>query len=313
MKTVFFGTPAIAVPFLAKLQKLSEVVAVVTSPDQPAGRGYEVKAPEVKVQAQCMRLPIHQPEKATDPAFLEQLKQWAPEVGIVVAYGKLLPKPVLEVPKYGFLNVHFSLLPAYRGAAPIQWALINGEKETGVTLFWLDEGMDTGPIFLQRKIQIGSDDAETLRHKLVELGVLMLEEAIDLLKRGEKKALPQTGTASRAPILKKEDGKINWSDSAQAIVQRIRGTTPWPGAFTLVSQAGQSLRLKILAAQATDGSASGTPGAVVRVEESKAVVIKCGQGLLEVSQLQPEGKKPMAATDWWLGARLKLGEVLGKS
>lgn len=316
MKTIFFGTPAIAVPFLERLQTLSQIAAVVTSPDQPAGRGYDIKLPEVKQCAQKLGLPVLQPEKASDPDFLKKLQDFQAEVGIVVAYGKLLPIPVLKATKHGMINIHFSLLPAYRGAAPIQWALINGESETGVTLFWLDEGMDTGPIFLQQKVAVGDSDAEGLRQRLVTLGVEMLQEAVDLLKTGKKKSDPQIGLASRAPMLKKEDGELDWSQSAQALSNRLRGTTPWPGAYTVVSLGGNKTRLKILRARPLKGAGAAVPGTavpgtVLQVNAEKGVVVKCGIDWLALEKVQPEGKKAMEAFAWWQGSRLQIGDRIG--
>src|SRR5258708_16986648 len=230
LNTIFLGTPAMAVPFLEKLQQKTKIAAVVTSPDQPAGRGYALKAPEVKAAAQKLSLPLLQPASLKDAQAAEQIRAVNSDVGIVVAYGKLLPKAVLTLAKYGFLNVHFSLLPKYRGAAPIQWALINGEQETGVTLFWLDEGMDTGPVFLQKKMTIQpDDDADSLRNKLVELGVSMMVEALENIQNGKIVKEDQKGTPSKAPMLKKEDGQINWSKPADVICNQLRGMTPWPG------------------------------------------------------------------------------------
>ncbi len=172
MKTLFFGTPSLAVPYLDLLAQKTELKGVVTTPDEPAGRGYELHPTPVKQAALQLKLPVLQPTDLKDSKFLSQLKSFAPELVVVVAYGKILPAAVLKVPALGFINVHFSLLPAYRGAAPIQRALMNGEEQTGVTLFWLDEGMDTGPIFLQKSLAITEeDDAESLREKLVPLGI----------------------------------------------------------------------------------------------------------------------------------------------
>lgn len=308
MNSVFFGTPEIAVPFLRCLAQRATITSVVSAPDQPAGRGYSLKAPEVKTAALELGLPVQQPLKASDPAFVSALKALSPDVCVVVAYGKLLPKSVLECAKFGFLNVHFSLLPAYRGAAPIQWALINGETQTGVTLFWLDEGMDTGPLFLQRSLSVGSADANALRNKLVELGVEMLGEAIDLLKQGKKSATPQTGASSKAPILQKEDGRLDWTQPAVALSNRIRGTTPWPGAFTGVPHAGSTLRLKVIEAKPLSESTGKGPGTIVRADEPHGIAIMCGQGVLELIRVQPEGKKPMSAWSWWQGARLSIGD-----
>ncbi len=311
LKTIFLGTPAMAVPFLEWLHQKTNVAAVITSSDQPAGRGYKVKAPEVKVAALRLGLPVYQPISLKDPSSIAMLAlspgrgegEGRPDVGVVVAYGKLLPKQVLTIPKHGFLNVHFSLLPKYRGAAPIQWALINGEKETGVTLFWLDEGMDTGPIFLQKKISVQpEDDAETLRNKLVELGVLILTEALDLIEKGQIQREPQAGTPSKAPILKKEDGRIDWAKPAETIWNQLRGMTPWPGVY--------SGGLKILKAKPVYEQGKEGPGTVMRLVSGEGPVVECGQNSLALLQVQPEGKKPMPAWSWWQGARLKLSDKL---
>jgi methionyl-tRNA formyltransferase len=303
MKTIFLGTPALAVPFLERLAQKTDVRTVITAPDQPAGRGYELKAPEVKVAAQKLSLPVLQPETLKDAAAVEKIRALGADVGIVVAYGKLLPKEVLSLLKHGFLNVHFSLLPKYRGAAPIQWALVNGETETGVTLFWLDEGMDTGPIFLQKKIAIQpEDDADSLRNKLVELGVSSLEEALQLLEKSKPRRDPQTGPASKAPILKKENGRIDWAKPAEAIQNQVRGFAPWPGAYVE--------GLKIVKAKVSFDSEKAAPGTVIRLVSGEGPVVKCGSNSLVLLQVQPEGKKAMPAWSWWQGARLKLGEKL---
>ncbi len=275
----------------------------MTAPDQPAGRGYALKAPEVKVAAQKLALPVLQPETLKNTEVAEQIRSLNAEVGIVVAYGKLLPKEVLSIPKLGFLNVHFSLLPKYRGAAPIQWALINGETETGVTLFWLDEGMDTGPIFLQKKLAIQpEDDAESLRNKLVELGVTLLEEAIALIEKGQIIRQSQAGVPSKAPTLKKEDGQVDWTQPAESISNQLRGMTPWPG-----THAGH---LKILKAKPVYEAEKASPGTVIRLVNKEGPVVKCGKNSLALIQVQPEGKKPMSAWSWWQGARLKQGDKI---
>ncbi len=308
MKTLFLGTPSLAVPFLDALAKKTQIVSVITSPDQPAGRGYQVKAPPVKQAAQRLGLAFEQPEALKDASWLEAVQKLTPDVGIVVAYGKLLPRKLLDIPKYGFLNVHFSLLPAYRGAAPIQWALINGERETGVTLFWLDEGMDTGPIFIQKKIEVGDQDAESLRSSLVSLGVQGLNEALAGIEKGEIRKEPQIGPGSRAPMLKKDDGEIHWQLSADRIVNLLRGTTPWPGAFTRYKVQGNPARLKVIEAQAFSETGSGGPGTIWRVAGEEGIIVKCGQNSLKLTQVQPEGKKAMPAWNFWQGARLHVGD-----
>jgi methionyl-tRNA formyltransferase len=312
MQTIFLGTPAIAVPFLERLHQKTTVAGVITSPDQPAGRGYELKAPEVKVAALRMGLPVFQPESLKNPSPLLPLPfargegggEGNLDFGVVVAYGKLLPKEVLCIPKHGFLNVHFSLLPKYRGAAPIQWALINGETETGVTLFWLDEGMDTGAIFLQKKMAIQpEDDADSLRNKLVDAGVICLEDALELIEKGEIRKTPQTGAASKAALLKKEDGRINWEKPAESLWNQVRGMTPWPG-----THAGH---LKILKARPVFEDKEAPPGMIIDLVSDEGPVVKCGRHSLALLQVQPEGKKPMTAWSWWQGARLKIGDKIG--
>jgi methionyl-tRNA formyltransferase len=315
MKTLFFGTPALAVPFLEKFAASTELQAVVTTPDEPVGRGYQTQPTPVKTAAEKLRIPVLQPASLKDPAIADQIGRYAPEFVLVVAYGKILPKTLLSIPSVGYVNVHFSLLPAYRGAAPIQRALMHGERQTGVTLFWLDEGMDTGPIFLQRPIPIAAeDDAETLRDKLVNLGIQALDEALEAIRVNKLVRAPQTGAPSLAPPLKKEEGRLDWSRPANDLANRIRGTYPWPGAFTFVKTAGQSQRLKVLKAQpVADLSAHGPgdPGAVVSLEGGSGFVVKCGQQSLLILDVQPEGKRPMKAWDYWQGARLKLGDKLG--
>ncbi len=303
IKTIFLGTPALAVPFLEKLHQISKVAAVVTTPDQPAGRGYELKSPIVKVAGLRLGLPVHQPTSLKEPAAADLFKSFAADVGIVVAYGKLLPEPVLASTKHGFLNVHFSLLPKYRGAGPIQWALMNGESETGVTLFWLDKGMDTGPIFIQKKIAIGPDDnAEVLRNKLVTLGVSALEEALVNIEIGEVVRTSQTGPSTMAPLLKKEDGRIIWEKPATTILNQLRGLTPWPGVFFGVT--------KVLKGRVVAENKKAEPGTVVDLVSGEGPVVRCGIDSFQLLEVQPEGKRPMSAWNWWQGARLKQGEKL---
>jgi methionyl-tRNA formyltransferase len=315
VKTLFFGTPALAVPYMELLAGATDLRAVVTTPDEPAGRGYELQPTPVKQAALKISKPVLQPPKLKDEEFLGKIRSFDPDVVLVVAYGKLLPGPVLRLPRQGFINVHFSLLPAYRGAAPIQRALMAGEKQTGVTLFWLDEGMDTGPIFLQKPLDIGEeDDAETLRQKLVPLGLEAVREALDKLEHGEVLRIPQAGPASSAPPLKKDEGRIDWSRSAAACANLIRGTCPWPGAFTYIGGGATRRLLKVLKARVLPvlpGADTVEAGAVAGIEKGRGFVVKCGQESLQILQVQPEGKRPMSAWDFWQGARLKIGEKLG--
>lgn len=305
------GTPAIAVPYLEALHPLSQIQAVVTSPDQPAGRGYEVKATAVKEAAQRLGLPVLQPSEVKSDAIATTLRQLKADVAIVVAYGKLLPPSILATTVHGFLNVHFSLLPAYRGAAPIQWALLDGRPETGVSLFWLDEGMDTGPLVAQQAVPVTlEDDAETLRSRLVPVGIHLMQETLRRLEQGEHPSQPQVGTPTAAPMLKKEDGRLLWSKSAKDLFNVIRATTPWPGAFCLVPSGNSETVLKVIKASPLESENQGQAGEITSVERGKSFVVRCGQGSLNVLEVQPAGKKAMSAWSWWQGARLKTGDRL---
>lgn len=227
---IFFGTPEFAVPSLkALIERDEKILLVITQPDKPKGRGKNIQPSEVKKIALEYGLSLAQPEKIRDENFIEMLKRLNPEFAVVVAYGKILPKEILEIPKYGCINLHASLLPKYRGAAPIQWALINGEKTTGVTTMLIDEGLDTGPVLLQKEVQIEDEDnAQTLSERLSRVGAELIVETIEKMRKGEIEPKPQKGEPSYAPPLKKEDGKINWSSSARQIFNLIRGTIHGP-------------------------------------------------------------------------------------
>jgi methionyl-tRNA formyltransferase len=304
LNTVFFGTPAVAVPFLERLAKKSRVMGVVSSPDRPAGRGYSVVPTDVKQAAVSLGLPVQQPEKLADFS-LEKAFGHKPDVGIVVAYGHLIPPSVFREPTHGLVNAHFSLVPKYRGAGPMQWALIRGEKETGVSLFQIEKGLDTGPVFLQGRYAVPPEaNASTLRESLVSLGLELLDEFLRRLEEGPWSPTPQSGEATVAPLLTKEDGRIVWSEkSAEEIVNLIRGTYEWPGAYGVIK--GQ--RVKIRAAErASDGS--GPPGEITAVEKGRGFLVKCLSDTLRVLRVQPEGKKEMDAPSFWNGARLAVGD-----
>jgi methionyl-tRNA formyltransferase len=229
LNTVFFGTPAIAVPFLERLAALTRVRGVVTAPDRPVGRGYALTPPSVKTAAQKLNLPVLQP---ASPKELDLTAAFGPlDVGVVVAYGYLIPPAVFNAPRLGLVNAHFSLVPKYRGAGPIQWALIRGETETGVSLFRLEKGLDTGPVFLQKTVPIRPEDnAATLRERLTFEGVELLGEFVRKVSSGPWEPTPQTGEWTEAPLLKKEDGRIFWDrHSARDILNLVRGTYEWPG------------------------------------------------------------------------------------
>lgn len=239
MRIVFMGTPEFSVPSLnALLRSGHAVVGVVTQPDRPKGRGQELAASPIKQLALAHKIPILQPLKMKDPAFLESLSAWKPDLIAVTAFGRILPKVVLDLPPKGCINVHASLLPKYRGAGPIQWAIIKGERETGITTMLMDEGMDTGAMLLQERVSIEPDEtAGTLSVKLAEIGGRLLITTLEHLEKGSLAPTAQDhGCATMAPLLKKEDGLLDWTQSAADLANRVRGLTPWPGAYTFAGE-----------------------------------------------------------------------------
>lgn len=298
---VFFGTPEFAVPTLnALIKNKEEILLVVTQTDKPKGRGQKIQPSLVKKLALSYGLPLAQPEKLREESFLSKLRALNPEFIVVVAYGKILPKEILQIPKYGCINLHASLLPKYRGAAPIQWAIIKGEKITGVTTMLIDEGLDTGPIFLQRQLEIlEEDDALTVSRKLAEMGAELVVETLIKIRRGEIQPKPQVGQPSYAPLLKKEDGKINWNVSAKEIFNLIRGTYPWPCAYCFL----KGERIKIIKAQPLDGIAK--PGLIVKAKDE--LLVGTAEGLLKILLIQPEAKRVMTAKEFLLGRKINEG------
>ncbi|XXT15164.1 methionyl-tRNA formyltransferase [Sorangium sp. So ce429] len=310
MRALFFGTPAIAVPSLEALASIASVVGVVCQPDRPAGRGLALKAPPVKVKAAELGLPVVQPEKIRTPEFAAWVKDAEADVALVIAYGRILPKAVLEAPRRGCMNLHASVLPRYRGAAPITWAIVGGEAETGISLMQMDEGMDTGPVYAVHRTPIGPDT--TADELAVELGGLAARVVREDLRRavgGELEATPQDhGAATHAPLLKKEDGRIRWDRGARQIHDHIRGMTSWPGAFTTID--GKAL--KVLAARVESETAreAAPPGTVVMAGRG-VVIVACGAGAIQILRAQAEGRKPLAAADLVAGRTLQTGMVLG--
>jgi methionyl-tRNA formyltransferase len=310
MRIVFMGTPDFAVPSLEALLKSEEtVVGVVTQPDRPKGRGRALTPSPVKLVCQREGLPVLQPVKMKDPAFLDALKNWQPDLIAVAAFGRILPPAILNLPSKGCVNVHASLLPKYRGAGPIQWAIINGERETGITTMLMDEGMDTGAILLQEAVPIEPDDtAGTLSAKLAQVGGRLLLETVRRLKAETLVPRPQDHTqATLAPLLKKEDGLIDWTRPAVEIANRIRGLAPWPGAYTF---AGEDL-LKIWKATAKDGRTDKTfPGTIIGLAK-EAILVSTGDGLLSITEIQPANSRRMTAAQFLAGHQLSPGQVLG--
>jgi methionyl-tRNA formyltransferase len=308
VKIIFFGTPEIAVPFLKECLEKHSVIGVITQPDKPSSRHYKIHLPEVKTEAAKNKVAVFQPEKFDDE-LIEKIKNLKPDIGVVVSYGKLIPKKVFDLPAFGCFNIHFSLLPKYRGAAPVQWALINGEKLTGVTSFWIEETLDSGPILVQKTVQIGSDDdAASLFKKLIPVGIEVMNETLDLLKNGKVPGTPQKGIPSLAPSLEKEDGKINWTKSAEEILNLIKGTYTWPGAYTLGSDGKMAnKRLKIIKARLIPSQIKEKSGAVVELKKNEGFVVGCGEGAILITEVQPENKNPMSAWEFIQGGYVGLG------
>lgn len=300
MRIVFMGTPDFAVESLNALVKAGhEVAAVITQPDRPKGRGNKLAFPEVKTRALELGLPVHQPLKVKDDAFLELLRSYRPDVIVVVAYGRILPQAVLELPPHGCINVHGSLLPEYRGAAPIQRAVWDGRQESGVTIMQMDQGMDTGDILLQGRIPITNEDTTgTMFTKLAVLGGNLLVETLAKLQQGTLKAQKQAeGQATYAARILKEDEMIDWNKSAQAIFCQIRALSPTPGAYTIWN--GQ--RLKIWKSCPLSKETGKKPGTVIEIGKDY-LRVQTGQGCLDLLELQPAGKKTMPAKAFCNGA-----------
>jgi methionyl-tRNA formyltransferase len=308
LRVVFLGSGAFAIPsFEALLSHGHEVVALVTQPDREKGRGRGIASPPVKPLAERHAVPILQPRRIREPEAALRLRVLAPEVQVVVAYGQILPRAVLDIPPRGTVNVHGSLLPRYRGAAPIQWALARGERETGVTTMLLDEGLDTGPILLARQTPIGPEEtAADLAPRLARLGAELLIETLDGLASGGLVPRPQDDTAATlAPPLKKADARVDWARPSSEIANRIRGFQPWPGA----TARWRDRDLKILRARPEPGGGDDAlPGAVVAVDHEGIVVACGGRTRLRALEVQPESRRPMAAAAFAAGARLRAGD-----
>lgn len=297
------GTPPLARVSLAALleQPDLEVACVVTRPDLPKGRSLACTPSPVKELALASGLPVLQPHKTREPAFLESLRPYAPDLIVVVAYGHIMPQPVLELPRFGCLNVHTSLLPKYRGAAPIQWAIANGDAETGVTIMQMDAGMDTGGIVAQQSTPIAPEDnSQTLHDRLAAMGASLLAATISGYVSGACPVRPQPADgASHAPKVTKADGHIQWSLPAKTLWNRLRAFTPWPGAYTFPKPPAKRQMLKLWQAGVVE-SATGQPGTVLAADKA-GIVIACGSGALHVTELQPEGGRRMKAQDFLAG------------
>ena len=304
------GTSEFAVPALRELiTHKFEIIGVVTQPDRPSGRGKRLNPPPVKIVATEHRLPLYQPERVREPDFMRGLERLAPDVIVVAAFGQLLPQTVLDIPPCGTINLHPSLLPKYRGAAPIQWALINGETQTGVTLMLLDAGEDTGDIISTRCVPIrDEDDAFTLTEQLAQLGAKQLVRLLSEMPEGTPPpATPQNGAeATHAPRLTKESGHIDWNQPATTIHNLVRGTAIWPGAYTFFRD---NLRLKIVNCQPISQTLD-TPSGTLEIVEKRKLFVATADGMLQVLQIQPATKKVMEASDFINGYQLQTGEQL---
>lgn len=308
-RIVFMGTPEFAVPSLEALIDTQTVTGVVTQPDRPAGRGRKLRPSPVKVAAEAAGLPIHQPPSLRERDAAGPLHDWKPDAIVVAAFGQILRPHVLDLPPYGCLNVHASLLPRWRGASPIQHAILAGDEETGVSLMRMDVGLDTGPVYVQETVPVRSDEtAQTLHDRLAELGAEMLREHLDAILSGELSARPQNDDAATyAPMIKKEDGCIDWTASAAELDRHVRAMTPWPSAFTIWD--GQ--RLKILGARpvANGETPAGEPGEVTGDEGN--VIVLAGEGGLQLLEVQLAGKEAMAAAAFVRGRPEFIGGRLG--
>jgi len=304
-RIVFFGTPSFAIPCLENLMDgPDQVVAVVTQPDRKRGRGRKKTPSPVKELSLRYGIDLFQPERVKETSFVQTMKSLTPDLFVVVAFGQILPLSLLEVPRFGAINVHGSLLPSYRGAAPIAWAILRGEEKTGITTMLMDEGMDTGDILIQAEIPIDREDTgETLQKKLSFLGAQLLMETVERMKSGSLSPRPQDHSkATYAPPLKKEDGRIDWKKKGEEINLQIRALNPWPAAFTHWERG----LLKIYRGEVRPGTSPQAPGSILWVG-SDFIEVATGDGSFLIKEVQPEGKRKMSARDFLSGHRVSIG------
>ena len=297
-RVIFMGTPEFAVPCLAALHEHCEVLGVVTQPDKPRGRGKKLQPTPVKAWAVAHELPVWQPEKVKTAEFTQFLQAQKPDLIVVVAFGQILSQAILDIPPYGCINVHASLLPRYRGAAPMQWCIINGEQETGVTTMFMDAGLDTGDMLLRQTMPIGPDTTLAEAHDgLMAMGADVLLQTLTQLSDGTLQRTPQTGESNYAPMLTKETGHIDWRQGAQQVHNLVRGLDSWPGAYTYLG----AEKYKIWRTQLTTQSTTAAPGTLLAADKQQGLLVATGDGVLRVLELQAPGKKRMAVADYLNG------------
>lgn len=297
------GTPEFAVPCLATLYEHCDVIGVVTQPDKPRGRGQKLVPSPVKAWAEAHGLPVWQPKRIKEEDFTAFLEEQKPDLMVVVAFGQILSQRILDIPPYGCINVHGSLLPRYRGAAPMQWCVIDGEKKTGITTMFMDAGLDTGDMLLKAEFPIGPDTTlEEVHDGLMALGAKVLIDTLEELSAGTLKRIPQTGESNYAPMLTKGTGHIHWQDCAQKIHNLVRGLDSWPGAYTFL--AGK--KYKIWRTRCTTEKTEAQPGTILRADKKEGLFVAAGDGVLEITELQAPGKKRMAAKDYLNGHAIAL-------
>lgn len=308
MRVIFMGTPDFAVPSLEALLTKHEVVLVVTQPDKPKGRGKKMVPTPVKACALEHGIPVLQPEKVKEPEFVEQLRSYEPDLIAVTAFGQILSEPILEMPKYGCINVHGSLLPKYRGAAPMQWSIIDGEKVTGITTMYMAKGLDSGDMLLKAEVEITDEDTfATIHDKMAVTGANLLLDTLDQLEAGTLERIPQDhDAATYAPMITKETGHIDWSKNRQDIINLIRGLNPVPAAYTIYEEEVLKIFGAVISDVQADDAANGEIVAVVK----KGFVVKCGDGCLLITEVQARGGKRMMTDAYLRGHTVKEGILL---
>lgn len=308
MKVVFMGTPDIAVPCLQKIiDEKHEVLAVVTQPDKPKGRGKKMAMPPVKELAVENNIDVYQPIKARDEEFIKTIKEINPDIIVVVAFGQILPKELIDIPKYGCINVHVSLLPKYRGAAPINWVIINGEEKTGVTTMYMDEGLDTGDMILTKEFKL--DDKITageLHDKMMVEGAEVLKETMDLIEEGKAPRTPQNHEEfTYAPIMDKELGHVDFNKSSREIHNLVRGVNPWPSAYAIYNEG----KMKIWETEVLEEKSSKQPGTILKTDKS-GIKVSTNDGVILIKEIQMPNKKRMAVSEYIKGNSIEEGLIL---